>query len=198
MILGENLLLAYGAKYENYAANQKIFSEGSYPKYYFQIINGVVELNNYHFDGREFVQNIFSSGESLDESLLFNDRPYPMNAIAKTKCSILKIPKLDFFNLLTKHPEVSLAIYRSLSDKLYNKYKMLFSLSSPDPIFKIRTLLDDIKSNSLETKPYSFEIPFTRQQLANLTGLRVETVIRAVKKMEKDNVLKIDNRRIYY
>lgn len=41
-------------------------------------------------------------------------------------------------------------------------------------------------------------IPFTRRQLANLTGLRWETVIRTVKKMEKENVLKIKNGKIYY
>lgn len=198
MMLSEDLLLAYGAKYEEYTPNQTIFTEGSYPKYYYQIINGTVELSNYHFDGKEFIQNIFSTGQSIGESLLFGDHPYPMNAIAKTPCTILKIAKLDFLTLLTKQPEVSLTLFRCLSDRLYNKYKMLFSLSSSDPIFKIKALLDDLKGSNSKGQPHSFEVPVTRQQLANLTGLRVETVIRAVKKMEKNNLLKIENRKIFY
>ncbi|MCY0970839.1 Crp/Fnr family transcriptional regulator [Chryseobacterium wangxinyae] len=192
MMLGEDLLLAYGGKYENYTANDLIFAEGSHPNYYFQIINGTVELNNYHFDGREFVQNIFSTGQSFGESLLFGNHTYPMNAIARTQCTILKIAKLNFLTLLTKQPEAVETLCRCLSDRLYNKYKMLFSLSSSDPIFKIKIILDDIKGSTFKNQPQSFEVPLTRQQLANLTGLRVETVIRAVKKMEKCNILKIE------
>ncbi|WP_262891347.1 helix-turn-helix domain-containing protein [Epilithonimonas arachidiradicis] len=37
-----------------------------------------------------------------------------------------------------------------------------------------------------------------RQQMANLTGLCVETTIRTLKAMEKKNLLKIRNRKILY
>lgn len=198
MILNEDLLLAHGAQCQYYDVNQTIFVEGSNPKYYFQIMDGIVELNNYHFDGKEFVQNIFSAGQSLGESLLFLNRPYPMNAIAKTKCSILKIPKKNFFNILSLHPEVSLVIFKCISDRLYKKYKISFGLSSSDPVFKITTLLNDLKDSGSDNEKFSSPVPLTRQQLANLTGLRVETVIRAVKKMEREDQLKIDNGKIYY
>ncbi|MBN9337629.1 MAG: winged helix-turn-helix domain-containing protein, partial [Chryseobacterium sp.] len=45
---------------------------------------------------------------------------------------------------------------------------------------------------------FSFQIPLTRQQMASLTGLRVETTIRTLKSMEKDNIVKIRNRKILY
>lgn len=196
MILGEDLLLAYGAKYQTYAVNQKIFSEGNNPKYYFQIVKGIVELNNYHFDGREFIQNILTAGHSLGESLLFNDHSYPMNAIAKTECKILKISKVDFLNLLSRNPEISSNVFTCLSEKLYNNYLMMFSMSSTDPFLKVKTVLDAFKGTQSER--FAFQIPLTRQQLANLTGLRVETVIRTVKKMEKENLLKIENGKILY
>jgi len=197
MILGEDLLLAYGAKYQTYAANQKIFSEGNNPKFYFQIVKGVVELNNYHFDGREFIQNILTTGQSLGESLLFNDHSYPMNAIAKTECQLLKISKVDFLNLLVRNPEVSSNVFSCMSEKLYNNYLMMFGMSSFDPLIKVKTVLDAFKGSQSD-KSVTFLIPLTRQQLANLTGLRVETVIRTVKKMEKENLLKIKNGKILY
>lgn len=40
-------------------------------------------------------------------------------------------------------------------------------------------------------------IGMTRQELANLTGFRIETVIRTIKKMEKDKKLKIKRGKIY-
>lgn len=198
MIISEDLLLAYGADYENYEVNQTIFHEGSLPKFYFQIVNGVVELNNYHEDGKEFTQNILSDGQSFGESLLFNDKVYPMSAIARTECRILKLPKNDFLNLLNQNPEASLKMFRCLADRLYYKYIMLFNISSSDPSFKIKTIMDYLKGYNSNGDRYSFQVPLTRQQLANLTGLRVETVIRTVKKMENESMLKIENGKIYY
>jgi CRP/FNR family transcriptional regulator, cyclic AMP receptor protein len=43
---------------------------------------------------------------------------------------------------------------------------------------------------------HEYVVPFTRQQLADMSGLRVETVIRTIKKMEGDGKLKIVGRKI--
>ncbi|KAA0129794.1 Crp/Fnr family transcriptional regulator [Chryseobacterium sp. SN22] len=196
MIISEDLLLAYGADYETYKVHEVIFHEGNLPKFYFQIVSGVVELKNYHEDGKEFTQNILYEGQSLGESFLFDDRYYPTNATAKTECTILKLSKNDFLDLLKQHQEVCSGMFRWLADRLYDKYIMLFNISSPDPCSKIKTVMDHLKGNT--GGKYSFQIPLTRQQLANLTGLRVETVIRTIKKMHNNHQLKIENRKIYY
>lgn len=199
MIINEDLLIAFGGEYETYPANTVIFSEGSQPKFYFQIVNGNVELNNYHEDGKEFTQNILSDGQSFGESLLFNDQPYPMNAIATTECRILKLSKSDFLDLISQNKKVSFDMFKCLSDRLYYKYLMLFSITSSNPAYKIRALMDYIKGyNSSAIPKHSFLVPFTRRQIANLTGLRIETVIRTIKKMENEKILKIENRKIYY
>ncbi|MDR2238584.1 MAG: Crp/Fnr family transcriptional regulator [Chryseobacterium sp.] len=196
-MINEDLLLAFGANYETFEMNQTIFNEGNSPKFYFQIIHGIVELNNYHDDGKEFTQNILSDGQSLGESFLFDDKFYPTNATAKTACTVLKLPKTDFFSLLNQNPDVLAGIIKCLADRLYYKYVMLFNVSSPDPVFKIKTVMDYLKGSDDSSK-YSFQIPLTRQQLANLTGLRVETVIRTIKKMHSINLVKLQNRKIFY
>jgi CRP-like cAMP-binding protein len=198
MVISEDLLLANGAHYDQYNMGDTIFHEGSVPKFYFQIVTGVVELNNYSEDGKEFTQNILSNGQSFGESLLFNDKVYPMNAVAKTDCTVLKLPKKDFINLLIQNPEASAQMFKCLADRLYHKYVMLFNNSLSEPSAKIKTLMDYLKDYNSNNDKYSFEVPFTRQQLANLTGLRVETVIRTIKKMESQNLLKIEQRKIYY
>ncbi|MFC3158113.1 helix-turn-helix domain-containing protein [Chryseobacterium arachidis] len=45
---------------------------------------------------------------------------------------------------------------------------------------------------------YSFVVPFTRSQLASLTGMRVETIIRTLKKMEKLHMVKIEQSKVHY
>ncbi|MEF9479290.1 helix-turn-helix domain-containing protein [Chryseobacterium sp. 1B4] len=88
-------------------------------------------------------------------------------------------------------------MFRYLSDRLFYKYVMLFNNSAIDPVLKIKSLMDYYKESSLNQRPYSYQVPLTRQQIANLTGLRVETVIRTIKKMADDGILKLDGRRIF-
>ncbi|WP_228446107.1 Crp/Fnr family transcriptional regulator [Chryseobacterium gleum] len=121
-----------------------------------------------------------------------------MNAIAKTDCRILKLPKSNFLSMLSENIELVFTMFRYLSDRLFYKYVMLFSNSAIDPVLKIKSLLDYYKENAAIQSPYSYRVPLTRQQIANLTGLRVETVIRTIKKMAEESILKLDGRQILY
>ena len=51
------------------------------------------------------------------------------------------------------------------------------------------------KSHQLSVHPY--KVTFTRQQLADMTGLRVETVIRVIKKLSENGKLNIDRGKVY-
>ena len=198
MTINKDLLVSYGATYEDYQINKTVFYEGTMAKFYFQIVNATVSLNNYHEDGKEFTQNIISDGQSFGESLLFNDLPYPMSAIVIINCTVIKLPKKKLLDLLSHNFEANFNMLKCLSDRLYYKYKMQLGISSGNPLFKLQTLLNYFKNFSANTAPSSYLVPHTRQQLANLTGMRVETVIRTVKKMEKEGLLKLVNGKIYY
>lgn len=197
-MIHEPLLITFGAETKEYKAGDLIFREGEFSLFYHQIEKGQVKLNNYTEDGKEFIQNIFSAGHSFAESLLFVDRPYPMNAVAIENCHILRLPKSNFLNLIKENQEVSLNVYQCMAERMYYKYIMLYNLSFQNPMLKLKQLMDYFKSYCEDKTPYSFQIPLTRQQLASLTGLRVETVIRAIKSMEKDKILKIEKRKIMY
>ncbi|WP_343607731.1 Crp/Fnr family transcriptional regulator [Chryseobacterium oranimense] len=198
MIINESLLLSHGAECIEYEVNEIIFHEGTTPKFYYQIVEGIVELKNYHDEGKEFTHNILSSGQCFGESLLLNERSYPMTAVAQTPCKILKLSKIIFLDLLQQNPQVALNMFKCLADRLYYKYIMLFNISSNNPSQQLKTLMDYYRDYNFNGVEKSNKVPFTRKQLANLTGLRIETVIRTVKKMEKDRILKIENGKIYY
>lgn len=194
----EYLLISFGAETKNYKAGDIIFREEEFPLYYYQIKTGKIKLNNYTEDGKEFIQNIFSDGHSFGESLLFVDRPYPMNAVAMEDSDIFRMPKQNFLDLIRDNPEISLNIYQCLAERMYYKYIMFYNLSFQNPVSKLKLLMDYLKSYHEDKAPYSFQIPLTRQQLASLTGLCVETVIRTIKQMEKEKIVKIEKRKIYY
>lgn len=192
-----NLLLEFGGERRKIKKNEVIFEEGTFPAFYYQIIEGEVKMNNFTEDGKEFIQNIFTLGQSFGEPPLFIDEPYPANAIAITPSVLIQIPKNAFYSLLKQYPEVSFAINKSLARRLYYKSVMAPEISSQDPEKRLLTLMDYLKSHYSEDLKEEYIIPMTRQQLADLTGLRVETVIRTIKQLEKRGELKIIQRKIY-
>ena len=185
-------------KVKDYDAGDVIFAEGSLPTYYYQILEGEVKLNNYDDEGKETIQNILSQGKSVGEFLLFIDKKYPANAVAITNCKILRVTKAKFLKLLEDHPELKMDMIQNLSDSIFLNFVMRQILSIKDPATKLKVLMDHLKETQNDTEMFSFQIPLTRQQMAGLTGMRVETTIRALKVMEKENLVKIKNRKIFY
>jgi len=198
MPIKPKLLYSLGAIEEHFDAGDYIFREDGTPQFYFQILRGEIKLNNYSTDGKEFIQNILSHGECFGESMMFLEKPYPVNAVALKNSVILKIRREKFMALLDLYPNVAIEICVALSEKTYNKFLLMRKISSKNAIERLKELMDMMKEAQEKKDKFSFEIPHTRQQLASLTGLCVETAIRAIKKMEKNEILKIENRKIYY
>lgn len=197
-MIKENLLLDFGAKKDFFTKGDLIFKEGENARNYYQVINGEVKMNNYNLDGKEFVQGIFYEHQSFGEPPLFAEVKYPANAEAITDTELYKLPKTRFFELLASNPQVHLEITKTLASRLFYKAMMVSEISSQEPEHRILRLLDYLKKYVHKLKdPFSFKVDLTRQQIADLTGLRVETVIRATKSLEKKKELLIKNRKLY-
>ncbi|MTG97191.1 MULTISPECIES: Crp/Fnr family transcriptional regulator [Myroides] len=196
-MISVELLLQYSAEIKEYKKGEVIFQEGHYPSHYYQVLLGKVKMNNYSADGKEFIQNIFASGQSFGEPPLFIDECYPANAIAVTQAKVIQLPKAEFYVMMQENNEVSLAINKSLSKRLYYKSIMAPDIATQDSENRIMTLL-----NYLKTHQHSGDdnqrllIDLTRQQIADMTGLRVETVIRTLKRLESIDKVEIVNSKI--
>lgn len=198
MKIDEDLLIEHGAVYQSFQAKENIFFAEDTPRSYMQITNGSVELNNFLDDGKEVTVGIFSEGNSIAESLLFTEQPYPMNCVAKTDCTILKLKKSSFLAIIESDSSLAFHCMQRLSADLVYYYNMQKIVAESQPVSKIKSLLDYFKAYSGGHHGAAFQVPLTRNEIAKLVGLRVETVIRAVKKMEQESLLAIKKRKIYY
>ena len=99
--------------------------------------------------------------------------------------------------MLREHAYLSIDINHSIAEHIHFRNIIGKSVSQRSS-HKLIALLDHLKSRQVETAAFSFMVPLTRQEMANITGLSVETTIKMIKKMEKENLLKIVNRKIYY
>lgn len=197
-MIAPQLLEKYGVLKKSFDKNEIIFEEGNLPTHYYQIISGEVKMSNYNDDGREFIQGIFYKGQSFGEPPLFLNQNYPANAIAVDNSEVLFLPKSNFLKLLEENAAVSIKIIENLAQRLYYKSVMAAEMSTQEPEHRVLKLIDHgIAYFNFKKDTNGYLINFTRQQIGDLTGLRVETVIRTIKALEKKGLLKIINRKVY-
>lgn len=192
------LLEKYKAVRKQYKKFEIIFEKDHLATHYYQIISGAVKMNNFNDDGREFIQGLFYKDQSFGEPPLFLDRTYPANAEVTEDAELLCISKTDFLKLIFENPSVSIKIIEILAQRLHYKSVMAAEISTQDAEHRLRQLFDySITYFDFKKTKHGFYIDLTRQQIGDLTGLRVETVIRTIKTLEKKGALKIVNRKVY-
>jgi len=197
-MIQEDILLEFGGKKDAFTKGDQLFREGDIAVNYYQVSYGEVKMNNYNADGKEFIQGIFTAGQSFGEPPLFANVNYPANAEAISECEVIKLHKPGFLDLLKAKPEIHLKMTETLAKRLYYKAIMASEISSQEPEHRILRVLDYLKKHVHKKEgAFTFKVDLTRQQIADLTGLRVETVIRATKSLQKKGELKIVQRKVF-
>ncbi len=192
-MINQEILARYHATLLKLKKGEFLFHQGDTASFFHIVRHGKVKMLTYNEEGREFVQGYFTDGQSFGEPPFFNRVPYPASASAVTDAEVWRCPYEPFMNLLRDHFEIHLGITQALSGRLLYKAMMLSEIAVEEADHRLKTLIDYFKksdSQQLPDEPY--KVPFTRQQLADMTGLRVETVIRSIKSMEQQQLLSLD------
>jgi len=197
MFIDSNILITWGAVSRKYKKDECVFIEGEVPAYFYQITEGKVRLFNTNFSGKEFTQGEFTTGESFGEPPIFIEEPYPSTAVACEHSVVLKIHKKQFLSLLDEYPFLQKKVIQLLAKRIYNKAVTVREIINNSPEDRIMSFLKAYKKKQCCERT-EIEIPYTRQEIANFTGLRVETVIRTLHKMQKLNRVYIVNRKLLF
>lgn len=195
-MIPEELLNKYGCIRYSVPKGQYVFHEGDKPYHYFQIFSGSVKIVNFNDEGQEFIQGIFRDNQPIAEATIFGSFDFPCSAITTEDTRICKLPKDRFFDLLKDNPEIHLKFSFSLSQKLHFKTTVGKEMALHNPEEQIMAFIEYYKMYTVHNEDQRVEIPYTRQQIAGITGLRVETVIRTVKKMEEKGIIRLKNHKI--
>lgn len=196
-LIESKILEQYGASRVHLHRGARVFYEGEEALYYFQIAEGSIKMITRSEEGQEFIQGIFYKGESFGEPPLFCNFLYPSTAQALEDSSIWKLPKERLFNLLKDHFEVHLRMDQVFCDRLRYKNKILTSIAFDSPEKRVWWLLNYMKEKSGKAQGFTYEIPLTRQQIGDMVSMRVETIIRTVKKLEEAGKIRLINHKIF-
>ena len=197
MMIDIDLLLAWGGTFKKVTKGNTIFSEGTTCCFYHQLVSGRVRWMNVNDEGKEFIQTIIEPGECFGEMPLFDDEPFAATAVAEENSIVIRLHKSTFNQLIIENQDIHLQFSKLLAQRVRFKFMLLKSLACHDPESVIGSLLNYLKKEKRNFCSDCHQVKLTRQQIADMTGLRVETVIRSMRNMHEKGKLLIDKGKVY-
>ncbi len=192
-----DVLIRWGAIRKRVRKGQVIFHEDADASFYYQVEEGKVKMVNGNEEGKEFIQGFFVSGESFGEPPLFDSSPYPASAIADDDCILLRLPKESFLKLLKENADIHFTFTQLLATRLRFKSIVSKEISCYGPEHRILTLIQHYKVSGNFKQDERYRVDLTRQEIADMTGLRVETVIRALRHLHDKGDVLIERGKVY-
>ncbi len=173
-----------------YEKRSNVFTEGETCNRLYLIERGAVKVFKNLESGRELILNIFRSGESVGEVALIDNDVFPASAMASEDSFILEMKKSDYFDLGNRFPEILLATIRDLTQRVRAMTQRLHEIGSGSVDARLAQLFLSLQRSGRIT-PVGVEIPFviTRQELADMIGVRIETVIRTMSRWQKEQIV---------
>ncbi|WP_262152746.1 Crp/Fnr family transcriptional regulator [Chryseobacterium foetidum] len=195
MVINEKILLSYGAEYLDLQIGDSIFKEGETPYYYYQLVTGSIKLFNRLSLNKEIVLCFLKDGNCIGESYFFSTQLYTVNSEALQPSTIIRLKLSRLMMLLNECKECAENLFKSYC-KSANYYNLMMkAISQKDPEIAVLAYFSYLKN---ENNNKVTLIPYTRKQIGSLTGLRTETVIRIVLRLEEKRLLGIIKGKIYF
>jgi CRP-like cAMP-binding protein len=194
--LSEEVLAKYGTRIRVFEKGEYLARSGTMPKSLFYITSGTAKIVTINEDGVEYLHGYCDEGEMIGIGTYLCNYKFYNDFIAVEDMEVFEISLDNFEMMIAENPNISRNIMQYLAEIIEIKTITLTTVLGKSPREKILITLEKIKSLSLIQE--DFLVPYTRQEMANFLGLRVETVIRTVKELEEEGRLRIEKGKIYY
>jgi CRP-like cAMP-binding protein len=174
------------------SADQPIYFEGDEATYLYLVAMGKVKLLRSAPAGREVLLDILHGGEYFGSLTIFGERVHAETAIAQTDCCILQISADGFERILSDHPDVTRKVLEAVSQRLMESQEIVKQLSTYTTEQRIASALLHLarKLGEVRGQGVLIQLPFSRQDLAAMTGSTTETVSRVMSRFAEDGLIK--------
>ncbi len=161
-----------------------VFWDGDPPDCFYVLVEGKIKVLKHASSGKEFIIAFFGPGEMFGEVAVFEDKPYPASAQAAEPTTVLGIDRVRFLSFLTKRPEFALRIMYVLGGRLRDAQNRLRDIAGERVDQRIASILLMLSSK------LGHSLPFTRQEIADMSGTTTETAIRVMSRLKKEGLIR--------
>ena len=159
--------------------------------YLFFLDSGEIWLTRSTMDGREKIIWAIGPGSLFGETPFFDELPARSAMIAATDCMVYAFArKCVLTEILPRHPDLMLALFRSLAFKVRVLSNQAASLSLDDLPSRVCKYLHLRQQEEINTGgPLVVRPGLNQQELANLLGVHRVTLNKSLRELEKAGVL---------
>ncbi|HEX7475304.1 MAG TPA: Crp/Fnr family transcriptional regulator [Dehalococcoidales bacterium] len=170
------------AKVKRLVEREMVFWEGDDSDWFYMVAEGRVRVHKTSSTSKDVILSFFGPGEMFGEVALFENKPYPATAQAITEARLIAINKSDLKLFLLKHPEITMKMIGILSGRLREAQERLRDLAGERVEQRLARLLIRL---AIRLGPV---LPFTRQEISDMSGTTTETTIRILSQWNKRGI----------
>ena len=174
-------------------AGATLFSQGDVSDAVFCVVSGLVKLSIHQSDGAEAVIDVFQPGHSFAEALAFRSETYPASAVALVDSAVFAAPSGVLQDVLQNHPEAFPAILAGTYAHLHKLVRQIESLKANSGLARLIHYILAVTESASGAE--NMTLPFEKQVLASLLGMKAETLSRSFRRLEPHGVV-VDGRQI--
>lgn len=178
---------------KSYKKDASVFSEGDPASGFYIVAEGKVKVYKLSPGGKEYIMNVFASGQTIAEVTVFSGKDYPAYAQAVTNSTLLFLPKLQLLNILREYPEIALRMLAALSERQRRFAEMIEDLSLRDVSCRLAKYLLKL---SQEKNSNSFSLDMQKSELALKLATIPETLSRNLKKLKTRKMIALKDNRV--
>lgn len=180
-------------------AGESLIWEGDDSLLVANVIEGVLKLSTGTEDGREQIVGVVYPSDFIGRPFGATTRH---SVTALTDARVCVFSRADFDSFASAHPALEhKLLQRTLSELDRTRHWMLL-LGRKNAEERLATFILDMSERMSEPgceangeALNSFELPFSRQQVADVLGLTIETVSRQFTRLKKDGIVDLPSRR---
>tara|TARA_R110002073_G_scaffold69125_2_gene171562 strand:- start:585 stop:1343 length:759 start_codon:yes stop_codon:yes gene_type:complete len=148
-------------------------------------------------DGREQVTGFYMAGEVFGMDGVARG-VHETSAVAMDTSAICAIPFERLEELGSLIPSLQRHMFKLLGHEIAADQKLITLLSKNSADERMAALFLSLsqRCNNIGLSPENIILPMSRSDIANYLGLTVETVSRVLSRMQKKDIIKIDNKEL--
>jgi CRP/FNR family cyclic AMP-dependent transcriptional regulator len=172
-----------------YEKGKLVFLEGEDSTQLYLIERGAVKIFRSLESGRELILGLFRHGDSVGEVALIDGQGFPASAVAHEDSTILLMRREDYLYFLKTFDGAAIALLRDLMMRMRTMQRRMEDLGGGGVEYRLARVLQAFCSSGKNDRPLYVPVPLTRQDLADMVGARVETVIRIMSRWQRDGLV---------
>ncbi|MCX7641199.1 MAG: Crp/Fnr family transcriptional regulator [Elusimicrobiales bacterium] len=167
-----------------------IFQEGEIPKSFFILCNGKIKIYKTSSNGNQMIINIRTPGSIFGYSCLCRNDIYTTSAKVSENSTIAIFPKEFWIDLLKRDFDFSIEIMKLMCSEIGYLQMRLAQIAYQTADEKVASVLINHIRFTTNTNKEPEIYGLKRSDIAEICGLRIETVVRTLQKFEEKKVIK--------